>query len=70
MWSLRFIRAYLEKCEADYRKAEADVKNIEWWVRTSDGAYLSQLITLFVDVASQRHLCVVQEEQDSTTNLK
>lgn len=62
MWSLRFIRAYLEKCEANYRNAEADVEDIEWWVRTSDRAYLSQLVTLLVDVMSQRHLCVVQEE--------
>ena len=64
------MRAYLEKCEANYRNAEADVENIEWWVRASDGADLSQPVTLFVDVTSQHHLCVVQEEQDNATNLK
>jgi hypothetical protein len=71
MWSWCFIKAaYLEKCEANYRNAEADVEDIEWWVRTSDGAYLRQLVTLFVDVTSQQHLCVVQEEQNNATNLK
>jgi hypothetical protein len=70
MWSLRFIRAYLEKCEANYRNAEADVKNIEWWVRTSDRAYLSQLVTLFVDITPQHHLCIVQEDQYNATNLR
>ena len=50
----------MEKCEADYRNAETDVKNIERWVRTSDGADLSQSVTLFVDVTPQHHLCVVQ----------
>jgi hypothetical protein len=70
LWSLCFIRTYLEKCEANYRNAEADVENIERWVRTSDGANLSQPVTLFVDVTSQYHLCVVQEEQDNATNLK
>jgi hypothetical protein len=73
MWtcvSLYFIRAYLEKCEANYRNAQADVENIEWWVRTSDGAYRSQPVTLLVDVTSQYHLCVVQEDQDNATNLK
>ena len=45
------------------------MENIEWWVRTSDGAYLSQPVTLFVDVTSQHHLCVVHEGQDNATNL-
>ena len=60
----------MKKCETDYRNAEAYVENIEWWVRTSDGAYLSQPVTLFVDVTSQHHLCIVEEEQDNATNLK
>jgi hypothetical protein len=64
------MRAYLEKCEPNYRNAEADVENIEWWVRTSDGTDLSQPVTLFVDVPSQHHLCVVQQEKDDATNLK
>jgi hypothetical protein len=59
----------LEECEPNYGNAEADVENIEWWVRTRDGAYFSQLVTLFVDVTSQHHLCVVQEEEDNATNL-
>ena len=46
------------------------MKNIERWVRTTDGAYPSQPITSFVDVTSQRHLCVVQGEEDNATNLQ
>jgi hypothetical protein len=59
----------LEKCGPEYGNAQADVENIEWWVRTSDGAHLSQPITSFVDVTSQQHLCVVQEEKDNAKNL-
>lgn len=46
------------------------MEDIEWRVRLSNGAYRSQLITLFVDIASQYDLCVVEEEEDSAINLK
>jgi hypothetical protein len=62
--------AYLEKCQSNNRNAKADVENIEWGVRLSDGAYLSQVDTTLVNVASQHHLRVVQEEEDNTTNLE